>query len=165
MRKIVIGVMGAGEGARDSDRDLAFELGKLIATKGWVLLTGGRKVGVMEAAGAGAKSVGGLTLGILPGRDSEGVSEWIDLAIFTDLGNARNNINVLSSDVVIACGMGIGTTSEIALGLKNGKKVILLNHSSDSQAFFLELAKENITIADSPQGAIESIEIFLQQQK
>ncbi|MGL5878122.1 MAG: cytochrome, partial [Xenococcaceae cyanobacterium] len=61
MRKIVIGVMGAGEGARDSDRDLAFELGKLIATKGWVLLTGGRKVGVMEAAGAGAKSVGGLT--------------------------------------------------------------------------------------------------------
>ena len=47
------------------------------------------------------------------------MSEAVDLPIVTDLGNARNNINVLSSNVVIACGMGLGTASEVALALKN----------------------------------------------
>jgi hypothetical protein len=164
MRKIIIGTIGPGEGARKSDRSVAYQLGKLIATKGWVVLTGGRKAGVMDAASAGAKSVGGLTVGILPDRDPANVSEAIDLAIFTDLGNARNNINVLSADVVVACGMGLGTTSEIALALKNGKKVILLNHSAQSQIFFQQLSKKNLTIAETPEMAIELIETILHER-
>jgi predicted Rossmann-fold nucleotide-binding protein len=70
------------------------------------------------------------------------------------LGNARNNVNVLSSDVVIACGMGIGTASEVALALKNGKKVILLTRDPDSQKFFSNLSPNNILLADSPKTAI-----------
>ena len=136
MRKIIIGVMGVGEKATSNDLENAYELGKKIAQQGWVLLTGGRKAGVMDAASQGAKSVDGLTIGILPGKDDEGISEAVDIAIFTDMGNARNNINVLSSDVIIACGIGAGTVSEIALALKSGKKVILLNDDVESKVFF-----------------------------
>ncbi len=63
---IVIGVMGAGEQASDIDIQLALALGRLIAKEDWVLLSGGRNVGVMDAVNKGAKSEGGLTIGIMP---------------------------------------------------------------------------------------------------
>ncbi|WP_225896124.1 TIGR00725 family protein [Dendronalium phyllosphericum] len=136
MRKIVIGVMGPGEKAKENDLRNAYELGQLIAKQGWVLLTGGRNVGVMDAASKGAKASNGLTIGILPNDTQDGISQAVDIAIFTDMGNARNNINVLSSDLVIACGMGAGTASEIALALKGKKQVILLTDDEESQVFF-----------------------------
>ena len=136
--------MGPGEQATATDLQNAYELGKLIAQQGWVLLTGGRNVGVMDAANQGAKSTNGLTVGILPGNNTNDVSESVDLAIVTDLGNARNNINVLSADVVIACGMSAGTAAEIALALKANKKVILLNNNQESKLFFQRLSPENV---------------------
>ncbi|HEY9652876.1 MAG TPA: cytochrome, partial [Coleofasciculaceae cyanobacterium] len=108
MRKIIIGVMGPGEQASSTELNNAYALGKHIATQGWVLLTGGRNTGVMDAASKGAKAAGGLTVGILPTNNTTHLSDAVDIAITTDMGNARNNINVLSSDVVIACGMGTG---------------------------------------------------------
>jgi uncharacterized protein (TIGR00725 family) len=154
MRKIVIGVMGAGEQATDEEKDNARQLGQLIALQGWVLLTGGRNVGVMDAASKGAKAANGLTIGILPTAHYESVSEAVDIAIATDIGNARNNINVLSSDVVIACGMGLGTASEIALALKNQKSVILLTSDRISQTFFSHLSPQQVFIANNPDDAI-----------
>ncbi|HHP7232918.1 MAG TPA: TIGR00725 family protein [Xenococcaceae cyanobacterium] len=159
--KIMVGVMGKGEGAKASDIDQAYQLGKLIAENGWILLTGGRNVGVMDAASRGAKSVGGLTVGILPGKDKQGVSEAVDIAIVTDLGNGRNNLNVLSSDVIIVCGIGTGTASEIALALKNQRQVILLAADRLTIDFFLNLAPEQILIADHPQEAITLAKQFL----
>lgn len=154
MRKTIIGVMGPGASASPIDLDNAYQLGRAIAQKGWVLLTGGRKIGVMDAASRGAKASGGLTVGILPTDNTDVVSEAVDIAIVTDLGNARNNINVLSADVIIACGMGIGTASEVALALKNGKKAILLTQDCDSQKFFFNLSPKNILLAESPEEAI-----------
>jgi uncharacterized protein (TIGR00725 family) len=154
MRKIIIGVMGVGDKATSNDLEKAYKLGKMIAQQGWVLLTGGRKAGVMDAASQGAKSVDGLTIGILPGKDSQGISEAVDIAIFTDMGNARNNINVLSSDVIIACGIGAGTVSEIALALKSHKKVILLNEDAESKLFFTKLSPDNIYIVENLESAI-----------
>lgn len=153
MRKTIIGVMGPGQ-ATPTDLQNAYQLGELIAQKGWVLLTGGRNVGVMDAASIGAKSANGLTIGILPGDSTEGVSQSVDIAIATDLGNARNNINVLSSDVVIACGISSGTASEIALAIKANKPVILLNSDRASQAFFQNLSPQTVYIANSPELAI-----------
>ena len=47
------------------------------------------------------------------------VSPHVDLAIITEMGNARNNVNVMSSNVVVVCGlMGASTVSEVALALK-----------------------------------------------
>ncbi|AFZ30271.1 hypothetical protein Glo7428_1715 [Gloeocapsa sp. PCC 7428] len=153
-RKTIIGVMGPGEQATEHDLQNAYQLGYLIAQQGWILLTGGRNVGVMEAANQGAKAAQGLTVGILPGNDTSGVSAAVDIAIVTDMGNARNNINVLSSDVVIACGMGAGTASEIALAIKSNKPIILLNDDLNSQDFFQKIAPKNIFIAHSVDEAI-----------
>lgn len=161
MRKIIIGVMGAGEKATANDLENAYYLGKMIAQQGWVLLTGGRKAGVMDAASKGAKSVDGLTIGILPGKDDKGISEAVDIAIFTDMGNARNNINVLSSNVIVACGMGAGTASEIALALKSNKKVILLSADEGSKIFFKKLSPENIHFVENVEAAISLIKFII----
>jgi hypothetical protein len=114
----------------------------------------------MDAASKGAKAAGGLTIGILPTQDTSNLSEAVDIAIATDMGNARNNINVLSSDVVIACGMGTGTASEIALALKSGKKVVLLTNHQQSQQFFTSLS-HNVILATSPEAAIDLVKEIL----
>ncbi|MGK7937154.1 MAG: TIGR00725 family protein [Xenococcaceae cyanobacterium] len=163
MRKTIIGVMGAGNLATPTDLDNAYKLGQLIAQNGWILLTGGRKAGVMEAASKGAKMAGGLTVGILPGNNTDNLADDVDIAIVTDLGNARNNINVLSSDVVIACGMGTGTASEVALALKNQKKVILLNENQESKQFFRSLSPENVLIANTPKQTSELVKQIILQ--
>ena len=161
MTKILIGVMGPGEKATNEEKENAYKLGQLIAKEGWVLLTGGRKAGVMDAASRGAKDAGGLTVGILPTDNLEAISEAVDIAIATDMGNARNNINVLSSSVIIACGMGLGTASEVALALKNNKPVILLTSHRESQLFFTSLASKQIFIAQHPKNAIEIVKAIL----
>ena len=157
----IIGVMGSGDNATQCDRQNAYELGLLIAQQGWVLLTGGRNVGVMNAANQGAKAANGLTVGILPNNNTHGMSQAVDIAIVTDMGNARNNINVLSSNVVIACGMGAGTASEISLALKANKKVILLSNDQQSKSFFQHLSPENIYIVNNPSQAITIVQNIL----
>jgi uncharacterized protein (TIGR00725 family) len=152
MHKTIVGVMGSGEQATKADLENAYELGRQIAAAGWVVLSGGRNVGVMDAVSKGARSVGGLTIGILPSRHAP-MSEAIDIPIITDMGNARNNINVLSSQVVIACGMGAGTASEVALALKAQKTVILLGVDRTSQLFFQQLSRD-VLVASSVEEAI-----------
>lgn len=161
MKKIIIGVMGPGEGATDEDQARAYQLGQLIAQQGWVLLTGGRNVGVMESAMQGAKSVDGLTIGILPNQNLNQISSFVDIPIITDLGNGRNNVNVLSSTIIIACGLGLGTVSEIALALKNNKKVILLTDNELGIKFFQSLTNHNLFIASSSEQVIKLLESLL----
>lgn len=156
-RRSVIGVMGAGESASPADTKFAERLGELIAREGWVLLTGGRDAGVMAAASRGAKRVpGSLTVGILP-TESGGVSGDVDVAVFTGMGNARNMINVLSSEVVVACGAGgAGTASEVALALKAGKPVVLVSPTAAAEAFFRSLGGR-VFVAGSAEEAIARI--------
>ena len=157
--------MGPGEGASESDKATAFTLGKLIAEQGWVLLSGGRDCGVMDASCKGAKSAGGLTIGILPGTTRAGMSDAVDIPIITGTGNARNAINVLSCDAIIGCGMGAGTASEVALALKSDKFVILLNNDEISQRFFRSLAKNaQLEYANSPQQAVALIKQKLSEK-
>lgn len=151
-----------GPATSPSEKDLkdAFQLGKLIAQKGWILLTGGSAQGVMDEVNRGAKENSGLTIGIIKNQDSK-ISEFVDIPIITDVNDARNNINVLSSNFVVACGIGLGTTSEIALALKHGKEVILLNQTEESLSFFNSWNKSNLHTAESPQQVIEIIEANL----
>ena len=125
MSRRVVGVMGGGGGTPEL-LATASELGRLIAENGWVLLNGGRDTGVMDASARGAHEAGGLTVGILPGDDRSEASVHLDVAVVTGMGSARNNINVLSSDIVVACSGGAGTLSEIALALKAGRPVVVL---------------------------------------
>ena len=153
--------MGPGEKATEIDLENARLLGKLIAQQCWVLLTGGRNAGVMDAASWGAKSAQGLTIGILPDNNLKNVSKSVDIPIFTNMGNARNNINVLSSDVIIACGIGTGTVSEIALALKASKKVIFLTDEIESFSLFEKLSPLCVYHVKNPEAAISTVKMIL----
>ncbi len=158
-RPLIIGVMGGGTAGSKGLQD-AYTLGTLIAKQGWVLLNGGRNTGVMAASAKGASDLDGLTIGILPGNTPRHASEHIRIPIVTGIGNARNCINVLSSDVVIACPGGMGTLSEIALALKCRKPVILLNYEKEKR--FEAFQQEGLlSYADSPQEAIDGILAFI----
>jgi len=139
---IVIGVIGSGEQAKKEDCDLAYEVGRTIASANYIVLTGGRNCGIMEAALKGAKAAGGKTIGILPGDDTTKMSEYTDIPIITGMGNARNIINILSSRVVVAIGEGPGTISEIALALKAEKPVIVLNSTEEAVTMFSRHSKK-----------------------
>ena len=155
-RPVIVGVMGGGTTSAKETED-AYTLGALIAKQGWVLLNGGRNAGVMAASARGARDQGGLTVGILPDSTAKHVSEHIHIPILTGMGNARNCINVLSSDVVVACPGGLGTLSEIALALKCSKPVVLLNYDEERrfEAFYLD---GRLSYVDSPREVIIKIQ-------
>ncbi len=151
-RKPIIGVMG-GHTATPEVLETAHRLGTLIAERGWILLTGGRNQGVMAAASKGAKQAGGFVLGILPDSDAGRAADDLDLAIVTGMGDARNVINVLTSDIVIACAGSVGTLSEIAVALNHEKRVILLGHDLGGHlAAFREAGR--LTTAQTPEDAV-----------
>jgi uncharacterized protein (TIGR00725 family) len=117
-----VAVVGAGD-AGDELRATAEEVGRRLAEAGAIVVCGGLG-GVMEAACHGAKSAGGLTIGILPGRRRDEANPWVDVAIPTGMGETRNALVVLSADAVVAIGGEHGTLSEVAFGLKLGRPVV-----------------------------------------
>jgi hypothetical protein len=120
-----VGVIGSGECDKPL-YDLAYEVGKYLAREKAILINGGLG-GVMEASAKGAKEHGGVTVGILPYKDRWKANPYMDVVIATGMGHARNVIIVQSSDVLISVGGEFGTLSEIAIALKEGKKVISLS--------------------------------------
>ena len=88
------------------------------------------------------------------------VGAAVDIAVFTDVGEARNVINVLSSDVVVACGVeGAGTASEVALALKLARPTVLLAPSPEAAVFFRSMETQaSLHEVDTPEAAVELIE-------
>ncbi|MFQ5827834.1 MAG: TIGR00725 family protein [Candidatus Methylomirabilia bacterium] len=111
-------------------RELAEAVGQGIASAGAILVCGGLG-GVMQAAARGARAAGGLTVGILPGASHRDANPYIDIAIITDLGHARNALVVRSSHAMIALPGEYGTLSEVALALKMGVPVVGLQSWGD----------------------------------
>jgi uncharacterized protein (TIGR00725 family) len=130
---------------------MAEEVGSLLARAGAVLVSGGLG-GVMEAACRGARSAGGTTVGILPGYERSEANAWVDVAIPTGLGEARNALVVRAADVLIAIRGEYGTLSEIALALKTGKPVVGLETWELSRR---GEAATDIVRAASPADAVE----------
>ena len=120
--RIRIGVIG-GNRVDAAVKETAFRVGELIAKQGAVLVCGGLG-GVMEAASRGAKSAGGITVGILPGNSTEDANPFIDIPIATGMGYSRNALVSMNADVLIAISGEYGTLSEIAYGNIYGKRVI-----------------------------------------
>jgi uncharacterized protein (TIGR00725 family) len=117
-----IAVVGSGA-ADPAELAAAEEAGAAIAEAGCGLVCGGLG-GVMEAACRGARSRGGVTLGLLPGTDRDEANGWVIVAVPTGLGEARNALVVRAADAVVAIGGGWGTLSEIALAMKTGVPVV-----------------------------------------
>lgn len=141
-------------GAEPSERELkcAYEVGKEIALAGACLVCGGLG-GSMEAACKGAVENGGTTIGILPTYDRSSANPYVEIAVPTGLNHARNIIVVACGDGVIGVGGGYGTLSEIAIALKMGKPVVVLDGWQASSSIFktsgfrkAETAKEAVEI-------------------
>lgn len=115
-------MVGPGD-AEPEELVRAEEAGAAVAEAGAGLVCGGLG-GVMEAACRGARSRGGLTVGLLPGSDRDAANGWVVVALPTGLGEARNALVVRAADAVVAIGGGWGTLSEIALALKTGVPVV-----------------------------------------
>ena len=116
---VIISVIG-GEGATAESLRLAEEVGRELGQRGVTLVCGGRG-GVMEASCRGARSAGGHTIGILPGRNAAETppNAYVEFPIFTGIGYARNAIVALTGEAVIAISGSYGTLSEIAYALIN----------------------------------------------
>jgi uncharacterized protein (TIGR00725 family) len=118
-----VAVIGAGEDVAQAVLADAEAVGAQLARRGAAVVCGGLG-GVMEAACRGARSLGGTTVGILPGDDRTAANAWVTVALATGLGELRNGLVVRAGDAVIAIAGGYGTLSEIALALKAGKRVV-----------------------------------------
>jgi len=160
-KRPMIGVMG-GSDVSDKTYQIAYRLGELIAQKGYILVNGGRDAGVMRASAEGAKNCKGFVIGILPGDSKAEANEFIDIPIITNFGDARNVVNVLSSDIVVICPGAAGTISEAALALKNNKPVITF------WAQIIDLFDEYVNVGllhhvSTPSECIQKIERILMQ--
>ena len=148
----VIAVIGESE-ASDETIKLAYEVGTLIAEREGILICGGFG-GVMKAAAEGAQKAGGLTIGILSNYEKDSANDFIDIAITSGMGHARNVIITSSADGVIAIGGSYGTLSEIAFARKLGKPVMTLSS--------FEIHKDgklqgDILSADTPRHAVSRL--------
>ncbi len=161
MGKPIVGIMGPGESANPEENEMAFALGKAIAQEGWIVLTGGRSFGIMEAAMKGAHEANGLTIGILPTGSALNSSEDADIRIVTGMGSGRNIINVLSSHILVVIGMAAGTASEVSLALKENKKVILLCQDEITVRFFKNLGTYKVLLANTVDETIAIIRDYI----
>jgi len=157
MRRILIAVIGPGEGAGQKEMDDAALIGEMVAKAGWAVLTGGRAAGVMGAASYGARAAGGLTVGVLPAPDALGASPAVDVVLATGLGEARNAVIALSANACVVCGMNAGTASEVALAIRAKKPVVLLRPDEATTKFFRSLGPDLVRPAMSAGEAIEML--------
>ena len=143
-----IAVVGAGGGTIDGRIiEAAYEVGREIAAQKWTLICGGLG-GVIEAASRGASENGGVAIGILPGYDHSDGNPYLDFAIPTGLGHARNAVVAAASEGMVALGGSHGTISEVALALKMGKPVA---------AILFPAAVEGVISVSTPQEAITAL--------
>jgi uncharacterized protein (TIGR00725 family) len=106
-----VSVIGGGT-VDEATAARARAVGRLLGERGHVVVCGGLG-GVMEATCAGASQAGGETVGILPTADRGDANEYVDVAIATGMGHARNVMVVMNGDAVVAVDGGVGTLSEL----------------------------------------------------
>jgi uncharacterized protein (TIGR00725 family) len=147
---LVVAVIGAGE-CDEVVASRAEEVGRLLAEHGCIVVTGGLG-GVMEAASRGAKQAGGLVVGILPGASRANANPWVDVAIATGMGDARNAIITNTADGFVAVSGSHGTLSEIAFARKRGKPIVSLDSFDYDPA---------ILVASDPGDAVERVLVAL----
>lgn len=153
MRPVQIAVVGPGEDASPQDCRDAEEVGRLLAQAGAVVLTGGLG-GVMAAACRGCASVGGTSLGLLPGSDRRDGNEHLTVALATGLGQLRNGVLVRSADGLIAVGGSWGTLTEVAFAMRAAIPVVRLHSWAVVDDAGLPVAQEQ---AESPADAVSRL--------
>lgn len=121
-QKITISVFGSHD-CNEEVAQLAHKVGEIVAKVECVLVCGGL-TGVMEACCKGCKEAGGTTIGLLPGKDKADANEYVDIALPTTIGFARNTMVACSADIAVALPGSYGTESEICYALVYKRPVI-----------------------------------------
>ncbi|CAB3968133.1 lysine decarboxylase [Burkholderia aenigmatica] len=122
--RMPVGVIGPRDATGEQMR-VAERVAHALAASG-IAIVGGGKQGVMEAAARGAHAAGGCAIGLLPEEDARDANPYLTVALPTGLGITRNALIARASLCLIAVGGGLGTLSEIALGLQWGKPVFTI---------------------------------------
>jgi hypothetical protein len=159
--KKLISICGSDVGdtsLSDHALDIAENIGKLVAKKDAVIVCGGHS-GIMEAACKGAKSEGGITIGILPFEKDE-ANKYVDIVIPTAIGNVRNFLVSRTGDVTIAIGGRWGTLSEISFRMICQKPLILVRGTGGCvdeiiNGNIMQGIESEYIIADSAEDAVE----------
>lgn len=155
--KTRITVIGSSGKVSSSVEAIAASTGREVAKAGAILITGGRD-GVMEAASRGAKREGGLTVGILGDSTLENANPYLEVAITTGLGYARNYINICSSDAVISISGAGGTLSELGFAIALDKLIVLIEGTGGVTDLLAQalpiIGSSKIVTAESAEDAI-----------
>ena len=151
---MIISVIGSSNPPNEELIELGEEVGKELARRGATVVCGGLS-GVMEAVCRGAKSEGGSTIGILPGRVPTDANQYVDIPIVTTMGYSRNVIVVHTGAAAIAVGGAFGTLCEIAYALDAGIPVIGLNTWPFTYTGEGTPIHDRIIRAENPADAVE----------
>ncbi len=120
--RVPVGVIGPRE-ASAAQLAAAEAVGRGLAGMGLAVVCGGRH-GVMEAVCRGARTGGGVSIGLLPDADPSFANPYVDVVIATGIGEARNALITRAALCLVAIGDSFGTLSEVAFGRQFGKLVV-----------------------------------------
>jgi len=169
-RKYQIGVMGSAADLNYSKEleQIAFDVGKMVAETGNITVYGAEKDydSLSTAASRGAKSAGGLTVGVTYGKgkdiwDKNGDTDII-ISTGMDRGGGREFVLVNSCDAIIAISGGSGTLTEIAIAYQSNIPTVAVSGTggwADKLAdTFLDNRKRLLTIkATTANDAVEKV--------
>lgn len=141
-----ISVIGGSTVSPEVEKTAA-DVGRLVAQRGHTLVCGGLG-GVMLAACRGAKDAGGTTIGILPGEDRSRANDYVDVAVATGLGHARNALVAMNGDAVVAIDGSGGTLSEIGFSFVFDRPIAGLGTHDVA----------GIDACETPEAAVDSVE-------
>jgi uncharacterized protein (TIGR00725 family) len=156
---VQVAVVGPGDATPETCA-LARGVGRLLAERGAVVVTGGLG-GVMSAAAEGAASAGGMSIGLLPGTDRADGNPHSTVSIPTGLGELRNALLVRCADGLVAVGGSWGTLSEIALAQRAEVPVACLEGWSVLGADGSPLP---LQVAASPAAAVQLVLDLVEQR-
>jgi uncharacterized protein (TIGR00725 family) len=172
-RKYQIGVMGSAQDlnySKDIEK-LAGDIGALIAKRGHITVYGAEKDydSLSTAAARGAKSEGGLTVGVTygKGKDVWDKDGYTDVIIVTGIerGGGREFVLVNSCDAIIAISGGSGTLTEIAIAYQSNLPIIVMEGTggwADKLAGTYVDARNRIMVLPA-KTAEDAVELVLQE--
>lgn len=112
--KIITIFGGSKCSERSEEYDSAYKLGRLLATDGFTICTGGY-LGVMEAASRGARDAGGRVLGIVMNQFKSEPNRYLTDKVATDHFYERLQNLITRSVGFVAVKGGMGTVTELSL--------------------------------------------------
>lgn len=154
------------------------ELGREIARRGMVLMTGAT-TGAPHWAAKGAKSEGGMVIGLSPAASESAhlktyklPTDFHDLIIYTGFDySGRNLLLTRSADaVVITCGR-MGTLNEFTIAFEDKKPIGVLTGTGGTADDIKNLVKKarrgpgKIAYADDPKKLLDQLEDLIEKEK